>query len=89
MLNSKSVSAGQHNWASLMAQQVKNLLAMQESQEMWVQSLGQEDPLEKEMASQYSCLKIPTDRGAWRAPIQWVSKESDMTERPSLHACIT
>jgi len=34
-------------WASLMAQTVKNLSAMQET---WVQSLGQEDPLEKGMA---------------------------------------
>ena len=34
-------------WASLVAQTVKNLPAMQEIQ---VQSLGQEDPLEKEMA---------------------------------------
>ena len=34
--------------ASPVAQMVKSLLAMQESQ---VQSLGQEDPLEKEMAT--------------------------------------
>ena len=34
--------------ASPMAQWVKNLPAMQETQETWVQSLGQEDPLEKE-----------------------------------------
>ena len=27
-----------------------------------VVSLGQEDPLEKEMATQYSCLKTPTER---------------------------
>ena len=33
-------------------QQVKNPLAMQE---MWVRSLGWEDPLEKEMAT-YSCV---------------------------------
>ena len=40
------------------AQMVKNLLAMQEAQ---VQSLGQEDPLEKEMATHSSILvwKIP------------------------------
>ena len=40
---------------------IKNLPAMQETQ---VQSLGQEDPLEKEMATslQYSCLGSPTDR---------------------------
>ena len=34
--------------ASLVAQTVKNPPAMQET---WVQSLGQEDPLEKEMAT--------------------------------------
>ena len=41
---------------SLVAQMVKNLPAMQE---IWVQSLGGEDPLEKEMATQSSML-------AWR-----------------------
>ena len=44
--------------ASLMAQTVKNLLAMQET---WVLSLGWEDPLEKEMATHSSIL-------AWRIP---------------------
>ena len=41
-----------------MAQTVKNLPAMQET---WVQSLGQEDPLEKEMATHSSihAWKIP------------------------------
>ena len=39
--------------ASLVAQMVKNLLAMQESQ---LQSLGREDPLEKGMASHSSIL---------------------------------
>ena len=33
-------------WASLMAQWVKDVPAMQETQETWVQFLGQEDPLE-------------------------------------------
>ena len=41
-----------------MAQTVKNPPAMQE---MWVQSLGPEDPLEKEMATHSSVL-------AWRIP---------------------
>ena len=41
-----------------MAQWVKNLPAMQET---WVQSLGQEDPLGKEMATHSSIL-------AWRIP---------------------
>ena len=44
-----------------MAQQVKNLPAMQEAQEMQVWSLDQEDPLEKEMASHSSIL-------AWKIP---------------------
>ena len=44
--------------ASLIAQSVKNLPAMQET---WVQFLGREDPLEKEMATPSSIL-------AWRIP---------------------
>ena len=45
-------------WASLVTQSVKNLPAVQETQ---VQSLGQKDPLEKEMATYSSVLpwKIP------------------------------
>ena len=42
--------------ASLVAQMVKNLPAMQET---WVQSLGLEDPLEKEMATHSSILGLP------------------------------
>ena len=40
---------------------VKNLPAMQEAQETRIPSLGQEDPLEKEMATHSSIL-------AWRIP---------------------
>ena len=49
---------------------------MQETQEMQVQSLGWEDPLEEENYNplQYSCLKNPTYRGAWRAIVQRVAK---------------
>ena len=36
------------DWASLMTQTIKNLPVVQE---MWSQSLGTEDPLEKEMAT--------------------------------------
>ena len=43
---------------SLVAQIVKNLPAMRET---WLQSLGQEDPLEKGMAIHSSIL-------AWRTP---------------------
>ena len=39
-----------------MAQQVKNLPAMQETQKIWVWSLGQEDSLEWEMATHYRIL---------------------------------
>ena len=37
-----------------MAQGIKNRLPMQETQEIWVQSLYQEDPLEEEMATHSS-----------------------------------
>ena len=33
---------------------------------------------------QYSCLESPMDRGAWRATVHGVTKESDMTERLTL-----
>ena len=44
-----------------MAQWVKNIPAMQETQEMQVLSLGQEDPLEEGMTTHSSIL-------AWRIP---------------------
>ena len=52
-----------YSWASLVAQMVKNLPAVQRTQ---VQSLGEEDPLEKGTAVKSSIL-------AWRIP---------MTEEP-------
>ena len=45
-----------HPRASLMTQWVKNLPAMQETQEMWVQPLGWEDPLEKKIVTHSSIL---------------------------------
>ena len=48
----------QYSWASLVAQLVKNPLAMEE---IWVQSLDWEDPLEKGKATHSSIL-------AWRIP---------------------
>ena len=49
--------------ASLVAQTIKNLLAMQET---WVQSLGWEDPLEEDMATHSSIVawRFPMDRGS-------------------------
>ena len=72
--------------AFLVVQRLKCLPAMWET---WVQSLGRDDPLEKEMATHSS---IP----AWRIP--WMEelgglestgrKESDTTERLHFHLCI-
>ena len=52
------------------------------TQETWVQSLGQEDLLEKEMATHSSSLawKIP-DGGTWLGYSPWSRKESETTER--------
>jgi len=43
---------------------------------MQIQSLSQEDPLEKEMAtrSPVFCLENPMDRGTWRATVYGVTK---------------
>ena len=66
--------------ASLIAQLVKNLPAVQEIQ---VQFLSWKDPLEKEMAThssildnplQYSWLENSKDRGAWRATVHGVTR---------------
>ena len=65
MIPGSGISAGegigyplQYSWASLVAQLVKNLLAVQEN---WIQSLGWEDPLGKGMVTHSSIL-------AWRIP---------------------
>ena len=50
-------------------------------QEMQVRPLGQEDPLEKDMATHSSILAWENlmDRGTWQATLQGVTKELDMT----------
>ena len=78
-------------WASLVAQTVKRLSAMQET---WVRSLGWEDPLEKEMAAHSSILawKIPwtvePDRlpsmGLQRVGHDWVTSLFQNIEQSSL-----
>ena len=59
--------------ASLVAQMLKKLPAMQKTQ---VRSMGWEDLLEKEMATHFSILawRIPTDREAWWATDHGVTK---------------
>ena len=69
--------------ASLMAQLIKNLPAMQE---MWVRSLGWGDPLEKEMATHSSIL--PGESHGQRSLASyrpWGHKDSDMTEHTNIH----
>ena len=65
-----------------MAQIVKNLPAVQETQ---ILSLSQEDPLEKGMATHSAILawKKSLDRLVWQATVHGVS-ESDATEQLTL-----
>ena len=58
---------------------------MQETEEMRVQSLGEEDPLEQEMANslQYSCLENPRDGGAWWAAVCGVAQGRTRLKRLS------
>ena len=62
-------------WVSLMVQQVKNLPKVPETQEMWVWSLGQEDPLEEEMTTHYSIL-------AWKIP--WAEEPGGLQSKELL-----
>ena len=61
------------------AQQVKNPPAVQETQETWVRSPGQEDPLEEEIGNplQYSRLENSMNRAGYSL---WGRKESDTAE---------
>ena len=63
---------------------VKHLPAVLET---WVQSLGWEDPLEKEMATHSSTLawKIPWTEELGRLYSPWDRKESDTAERLHFH----
>ena len=56
---------------------VKNLPAMQE---IWVQSLGQEDPLEKELATHSSIHGIPWTEEPEQGYCSWSHKKSNITE---------
>ena len=60
---------------------------MQETEEMWVWSLGWEDSLEKGMATHSSILAWRTamDRGAWQAIVHRVAKSSTGLKTLSLH----
>ena len=70
-----------------MAQLVKNLPAVQESQ---VQFLGQEDPGEGHGSrlQYYSCLENPVDSGAWRAAVHRVAQNQTRLKRLSISMTI-
>ena len=72
--------------ASLVAQRLKRLPAMQES---WVRSLGREDPPGEGNGNplQYSCLENPMERRSLVCYSPWGRKESDTTEQ--LHFLFT
>ena len=76
--------------ASLVAQMVKNPPAMQETQEIQVQSLGQKDPLEEEMTAAHSIIlacRIPwTEKPGGYSP--WSCKELDTTEQLALSSLL-
>ena len=65
----------QYSWAFLVAQMIKNPLAIRET---WVQSLGWEDPLEKGTGYPLnilaSCLENSPDRGACQATVHGVAE---------------
>ena len=75
--SSQGIGGATYSRASLVTHMVKNLPAMQETQ---VQSLGQEDPLEKKMATYSSIL-------AWRIP--WTGEPHGGTVHGISELCIT
>ena len=72
--------AGTFVLTSLVAQTVKRLSTMRET---WVRSLGQEDSLEKEMATHSSTLawKIPWTEELGAGSCPWGRKEPGTTQR--------
>ena len=73
LLRREFTTSSKFEWASLVAQLIKNLPATQET---LVQSLGWEDPLEEGMATHYSILawRILMDRRVWWATVHGVAK---------------
>ena len=72
-------------WASLVAQMVKNPPAMPDT---WVQSQDWEDPLKECMATHSSipAWRIPMDRGAWCAAVHGVAKSWTQLNDYALHS---
>ena len=74
--------------ASLVAQMVKNLPAMQES---WVQTLGWEDALEEGVATQYSILawRIPWTEQPGRLTVLRIAKSQTQLSDSARHSILT
>ena len=72
--------------ASQATQLVKSPAAKQES---WVRSLGQEDPLEKEMAPIPVCLRGEShEQRAWEAMVHRAAESQTSLKRLSMHAIV-
>ena len=63
---------------------VKNPPASAGDIEIWVRSLGWEDPLEEDMATHSNVLAYPMDRGARWAVVHAITKSQTLL---STHAC--
>ena len=69
--------------ASLVAELVKNLPAMQETGFNLIPGLGRSPGEGDGNSLQYSCLENPTDRGAWQATVHGVTKVGhNLTTKP-------
>ena len=80
--DSDSCTGRTNFYLKMMAQCKRICLPKQEMQEIWIQLLGGEDPLEEEMATQlqYSYLDNPMDRGTW-----WVTDHGIAETQLSVH----
>ena len=70
-----------------MALVVKNQPASAGDTRGWFESLGQENPLEKDMTTHSSILawRIPMGRGAWRSTVRGVAKSWTRLKPLSTH----
>ena len=73
-------------WASPVAQPLEHLPVMQETQETWVWSLGQEEPLEEEMANSFQYFRLENTTDSKLASLQSVRSQRVRLKRPSPHA---
>ena len=67
---------------------VKNLPALQEMQETWIQSLGWEDPLEEEMAAHSSILAGKSHKERW-ATVHGVAESQTLLSMHSHSSCLS